>query len=314
MANRFLNNYTQGDKEPGSLIGSVGITWGIFFLLGGLPMLAILGWYVSRGQITFGDFLDNPNNLVAMGLPALAVFLGAMGQFPMGFMGIWMGTKWLLKRPLRSLITTADRFRWGRLLMGMVIWMALMGGYGLLIWAKDPTALKFSPDWEAFLLFLPFALILVPVQCAFEEIAIRGQLMQNIHSYLKGRYAPIVPLLISSVFFAVLHSLNPEIATYGYLTMMAQYFTIGLLFGIFTLLDEGLEIAIGIHIGNNLFSFLFISYPGSVLQTPSIFQQTRVEPWQDLLALLGLGTIFFILFYGRQPGKIKSLFVSLKAE
>lgn len=310
MRNRFLAIYELGKHDQTSLIGSFGLTWAIFFLLGGIPLLLILSYYVANGQITFGQFMDDPNNLTGMGIPSLVVFLGAMGQFPMGFIGLWFSNKFILKRKLKTLITASSRFRWGRLLIGMLIWMALMAGYGYLIWSKSPGGLRYAPDWDLFLTFLPFALLLVPIQCAFEEIAVRGQLMQNMTGYLKGKTAPLVPLLISSIFFAVLHSLNPEIKTYGYGVMMAQYFSIGLIFGLFALLDEGLEIAIGLHIGNNLFSFLFISYPGSVLKTPSIFQQTEVEPWQDLLALFGMAMVLFIVLYGRNPGKIKGIFQS----
>lgn len=310
MHNRFLSNFKLGKHDPGSLIGSFGLTWGIFFLAGGVPMLLILAWYVAQGQITFGDFLDDPNNLSSLGIPALAIFLGAMGQFPVGFAGIWLGNKFILKRKFKTLLTFSERFRWKRLFLGMVIWMLLMAAYGILIWFKSPDTLVYAPDWESFLIFLPFALILVPIQCAFEEIAVRGQLMQNLTGYLNGKTVPLVPLLVSSIFFAVLHSLNPEVQTYGYVTMMAQYFSIGLLFGLFALLDEGLEIAIGLHIGNNLFSFLFVSYPGSVLQTPSMYHQTEVEPWQDLLALLGMGVILFIIVHGRNPQRIKALIKS----
>ncbi len=306
MYNRFLANYQTGENDPRSLIGSFVVTWGIFFLLGSIPILIIVSWYVNIGQITFFEFLDDPNNLT--GIPAIVIFIGAMGQFPVGFIGLWISNRLVLKRHMTSLVTASAGFRWNRLFKGILIWVGLLVGYGLLIWKKSPDILQYKPVWDSFFTFLPFALILVPIQCAFEEIAVRGQLMQNITGYFKEKTAPIVPLLISSVFFAFLHSLNPEVQTYGFAVMMVQYFSIGFIFGLYTLLDEGLELAIGMHIGNNLFSFFLVSYPGSVLQTPSLFVQILVEPWQDLLALLGMSIILYPVLYGWNPKKIKEIF------
>lgn len=308
MGNRFLSLYKTGKSDTGSMLGSFAITWGIFFLLGGLPILFIVLYYVSQGQLTIDDFLDNPNNLQAFNVPALLIFLGAMGQFPIGITALWFGNKFILKRSFKSMITSATRFRWWRLIIGLGAWMAFMAVYAGIIWLKQPETIQYRPDWNAFFSFLPFALLLVPIQCAFEEIAVRGQMIQHYAGLYKERFAPVVPLLVTSLFFAMLHSFNPEIESYGYYTMMAQYFTIGLIFGTFALLDGGLEISIGLHIGNNLFSFLFLSYPGSVLSTPSIFQQTEVNAWQDLLALIGMGIGLFVLLYGGRPDRIKELF------
>ncbi len=307
MHNRFLAKYQSGKHDQGSLIGSFGLTWGFFFLFSGIPILLIVSWYILNGELTFREFLDDPSNLSGMGIPALAVFIGVMGQFPISFIGLWLSNKFVLKRSMKTFITAATHFRWKRFLTGMLLWMALMAGYGLLFWTKAPDSLQYAPDWDSFFNFLPFIVVLVPIQCAFEEIAIRGQLMQNMTGYLQGKTVPLVPLLVSSVFFAVLHGLNPEVSTYGFGVMMAQYFSMGLIFGLFALLDEGLEIAIGLHIGNNLFSLLLVSYPGSVLPTPSLFLQTSVEPWQDLLALIGMATVLFLVLYGKNPGRIKRL-------
>ena len=314
MANRFLGNYSLGKHDVTSLIGSTAVTWGLFLLMGGMPMLLLLVYYVLQGQITFADFLNDPNNIGAFGIPTLVLFLGAMGQFPVGFFGIWLSNKLISKRPLRSYLTAAPKFRWNRFFIGLVVWMLLMAAYGLVLYLKSPNTFKYSPDWETFFIFLPIALVLVPIQCAFEEVAVRGQLMQNIHGYFNGKTAPIASLVLSSLFFAILHSLNPEIKTYGFVVMMAQYFSIGLIFGIFAILEEGLELSIGLHVGNNLFAFLFVSYPGSVLETPSIYQQTEVYPWHDLLGLLAIGTVFFLLIYGRKPQRIKEIFASAKQE
>ncbi len=313
MQNRFLSIFRTGQYDAGSLFASSAVTWGGFFLLSSVPMLGLMAFYISRGHLSWQDFMENPNNLGIYGIPPLILFLGVMGQFPIGFIGLWLSNNFILKRKFMSMVTSASRFRWNRFFLGLIAWMTLLGAYGIIIWLKAPDSIQYQPDWNSFFQFLPLALILVPIQCAFEEIAVRGQLLQNLHGFFDGKLLPVVSLIASSLFFAILHSLNPEVETYGYLTMMAQYFAIGLIFGIFAILEEGLEISIGLHIGNNLFSLLFVSYPGSVLDTPSIFSQTSVHPWQDFIALMGFGTLLYMIIYGRNAGKITRLFQKVPA-
>ena len=55
---------------------------------------------------------------------------------------------------------------------------------------------------------------------------------------------------------------------------MIFYIGTGLILGIMTLMDEGLELALGFHLGNNLIAALLITYDWSVLQTDAIFRYT----------------------------------------
>ena len=68
--------------------------------------------------------------------------------------------------------------------------------------------------------------------------------------------------------------------------MMIFYVGTGLLLGIMTLMDEGLELALGFHLGNNLIASLLVTADWTALQTDALFKDTS-EP--------GLGSISEIM-------------------
>jgi hypothetical protein len=112
------------------------------------------------------------------------------------------------------------------------------------------------------------SLILFPFQIGFEEYVFRGYLMQQIGILARNRW---VPLVITSVFFGLFHSANPEVAELGF-GVMIFYIGTGLLLGIMTLMDEGLELSLGFHLGNNLMAALLITSDFSALQTDAMFK------------------------------------------
>ena len=301
----FLDQGRAGNNNSTSTVGAMAFTWGGFFVVGGFPFLALLAYVAFTNPEAAEAYFENPEANDALPISNLAMFVIVMLQFPIALIGVWAGTKYLLQRSMKSLITSARKFRWGRMLAGLALWAVLMGCYAFILYLRHPGTITYAPDWERFFIFLPIALILVPIQCSFEEIAVRGQLMQITHA--RTRFRPLATLLFTSFLFAMLHSLNPEVQEYGWLTMMAQYFAIGLVLGLFAILDGGLELSIGMHTANNLFSFLLLSYPGSVLETPSVFQQEHIEPWQDFLAILGMGFVLFVILYGRRPHVLQGL-------
>jgi hypothetical protein len=107
----------------------------------------------------------------------------------------------------------------------------------------------------------------------------RGYLMQQIGIIAKNRW---FPLLFTSVLFGLFHSANPEVAEMGY-GVMVFYIGTGLLLGVMTLMDEGLELALGFHLGNNLMAALLITSDFSALQTDAVFKYTGIQNTADVL-------------------------------
>jgi membrane protease YdiL (CAAX protease family) len=76
-------------------------------------------------------------------------------------------------------------------------------------------------------------------------------------------------LFLTSIVFGSLHLANPEITALGY-EFIFLYISVGFLLGIMTLMDDGLELAIGFHAANNLIAALLVTADWTVFQTESI--------------------------------------------
>ena len=134
--------------------------------------------------------------------------------------------------------------------------------------------------------------------------------MQRIGLISKNRW---FPLIFTSAIFGLLHSFNPEITEFGN-SVYIFYVGSGLFAGIITLMDEGLELAIGWHVANNFFTALLVTSDWSALQTHSILKDvTNNESLavSDLLIpIIFLYPILFYIFskkYGWKNWRIKLL-------
>ena len=90
--------------------------------------------------------------------------------------------------------------------------------------------------------------------------------MQGIGIAVKNRW---FPLIVTSLVFGLLHIANPEVEKLGY-GILVYYIGTGFFLGIITLMDEGLELALGFHAANNLITALLVTANWTAFQTDSI--------------------------------------------
>ena len=105
-----------------------------------------------------------------------------------------------------------------------------------------------------------------------------------------------IPLIMTSILFGLMHIMNPEVSEFGFGAMMPQYILFGLIFGLITILDDGIEAAMGAHTANNVFLCIMVTNESSALQTPALYQQIEINPWADLISMFFMGMlVIFIL-------------------
>jgi membrane protease YdiL (CAAX protease family) len=92
-----------------------------------------------------------------------------------------------------------------------------------------------------------------------------------------------------------MHIINPEIKEYGFWNMMPQYLLFGLIFGVITVFDDGVEAAIGAHAANNVFLSVMLTNKSSALQTPAMYEQLNYYPMTELLSMLVMGILFILV-------------------
>ena len=145
---------------------------------------------------------------------------------------------------------------------------------------------------------IPFAILfiigtlLIPIQTSTEEYVFRGYLMQGFANLARNKW---FPLLMTSTIFGVMHIFNPEVSKMGYIVMV-YYIGTGLFLGIITLMDEGIELALGFHAANNLVGALLVTSDWSVFQTHSVFKDIS-EPSAGADIILPVIVIYPIMLY-----------------
>jgi membrane protease YdiL (CAAX protease family) len=249
------------------------------YVLGQLPFTFLLfkaGIASSDGQMDVAqmeaiaktmDFegLDMDSNLILVLL--LLMFVCAM-------IGLWIGVTKIHKRPFRTLTTAFEKINWGKIFFSFSLWMLFSVVLETISYFMDPANYVYNFDAATFFPLLLISLTLLPIQTSFEELFMRGYLMQGISRWSVVRW---IPLLITSALFGLMHLMNPEVAEFGTSIMMTYYMGVGLFLGILTLMDDSLELALGVHAATNIFGAIFVTFEKSALQTPAIFRLQEVD-------------------------------------
>ncbi|MGE0088397.1 MAG: lysostaphin resistance A-like protein [Bacteroidales bacterium] len=275
-------------------------------LLGAVPLAIVVSFAKSSGNVAHDASILNP---VSLGID-LNVFLALMIlPFAMGLLGLWVCADSLHKKKMLDIITGRNKFDWKRVFFAAMIWGILFLISSFVSYLNNPDAFEFQFQPAKFIILLFVAFLLLPFQTTFEEVFFRGYLMQGTSLLFKNKW---IPLLITSILFGVMHLANPEIKEFGVGIMLPQYILLGLFFGILVIMDDGLELAIGVHAINNIFSSLFITHKSAVLQTPAIFKTTVINPEFEFL-ILGFAVIIFLVIVSKKYnwGSWKSIFAKI---
>ena len=276
--------------------------WWRYFLVG--PLIIFTFWQII-GAIPLGvgfalnaDFenleMDGSNDMMAIFsvFPSknigLALFLLT---FAFGCLGLYLTIKFIHNRSIKSLTTSRDKIDYSRIFYSFFLVVGITVLFMPIDLFLSPDEYELTFNLNQFLILVIICLTLLPLQTSFEEYLIRGYLLQGIGITTKSRF---LAFTIPSILFGLLHFANPEIDKLGNAFIFAYIF-MGFFLGLITMMDEGLELALGWHYANNLMAALFITADWSVLQTDSIYKYIG-EP--DITSqILPALVIFPILIY-----------------
>lgn len=203
----------------------------------------------------------------------------------------------LHRRSPLTLITPKRQFCYQRFWAGFGVWLVLSGGQMAIEYGLRPAAFTHDFQVQHWLLFVPVALILTPLQTSAEEIFFRGYLLQALGLLIRQ---PVVLAIVTSLPFAMVHLANPEMGRDA-LWMGLSYFLLAIFLTVITLADGRLELALGVHAANNLFVVLLVNTPDSALPTPALFVQYSPSPPRlTFMLLLAASGIFYIVFFNRK--------------
>lgn len=225
-----------------------------------------------------------------------------LASFPGTLVGLYLVQKFIHKRTIVSLHTAASNINWMRILQCILITWAVFGTLAAIGHFSGFSALKANFDPSRFFVYALVTLIFIPLQSGTEEIVFRGYLNQGFGHFISNKW---IVFTITSVMFAAMHLANPEAQSGAekgmvtHLLVMSQYFMFGFFLSMMVDYDNGLESAIGVHAGNNMFAAMFVNYEGSVLPTPSLFIATPNADTDAIVGLLSLAFLTWIVYRTR---------------
>jgi membrane protease YdiL (CAAX protease family) len=263
------------------------------------PVITFLHLFFMAKQngITNEEIISDLNIILdskATGIDLNYILLGLFGIFVFASGALWIGIKKFHHKSLLSVITAYDAFRYKRFWFAFALWSGLIILTVFIDYFSNQSNFQLVLNWKGFLISLVLILVFMPVQTGFEEIFFRGYLLQGFALLSRNG---IFPLIITSLLFGAAHMSNPEVDKYGWPIMLSYYAGFGFFMGALTLLDEGLELAFGIHLANNLISSILITSPDSVIKTYSIFETTSQDPYTEVLVWLCMTVLAFAIFW-----------------
>jgi uncharacterized protein len=274
--------------------------------IGALPLLVALFAKSASTPGIFSQLAANPNDYSVLGLNMNMLLIVMLFPFIAGLAAFIFLVKPLNYRTIRTTINGTGKIRWNRFFISGITWLVLGALYFVVYMKIDPSNFSLNNVTISLIALSVISVLFIPFQAAFEEILFRGYLMQGFSVLVSYRW---FPLLMTSLLFGLMHAFNPEVKEFGFLTMMPQYILFGLIFGIITILDDGIEASMGAHTANNIFLCIMVTNKASALQTAALYEQHTIYPWTEFAALVVTGIIFiFVLAKIFRWGKLSVLF------
>lgn len=262
-------------------------------------IIVVIGAVIGQIPLTIGILMKTGFQAVEMTesemlqvLDSNLSFFLLLLSFAVGLGALFLVIRYLHNQPIIEATTTRRKVDWGRFFFGFGLIAAFTGIATIIDYNMSPEDYLWNFDFIPFIILAVIAVVMVPLQTSFEEYLFRGYLMQGIGVMAGNRW---LPLILTSVIFGGLHAFNPEVAKLGNIIML-YYIGTGFLFGIMTLMDEGIELALGFHAGNNLIGALLVTADWTAFQTNSVLKDVS-EPSAGFDILLPVLLIYPLFLF-----------------
>lgn len=265
----------------------------IFFcwqFLGAIPLIAALLLKADSLSVIAGGDLGAMANVLGTNNFLFLMLI----TFAIGLLCLFVYVKYVHKQGIVDLTTSRKKIDWGRIGLAFGIWAIISSLFILIDVNLAPEDYLFNFNLEPFLVLAVIAIVMIPIQTSMEEYYMRGYMMQGIGIMTKNRW---MPLLVTSLLFGLMHVFNPEVQKLGY-GILIFYIGTGFFLGILTLMDEGLELALGFHAANNLTAALLVTADWTAFQTDSVYRDISdpVLGWDVLVPVFVIYPILLFIF------------------
>ena len=273
------------------LLGSLAVI--IASSVGQLPMLIAIYFKAVNQGVAFPSsneaimhFFDSNTTLFLM----LISFVFALGS-------MFLIIRLYHNQTIQSVTTARPKIDWKRVFFSFGLWAVIGVITTGIEWYLNPSFFQVNFNFDSFIVLFIIGIVLIPIQTSTEEYIFRGYLMQGFANLFRNKWAP---LLMTSLIFGLLHWFNPEVGKIGN-SIMIFYIGTGLFLGVITLMDDGMELALGFHAANNLIGALLVTSDWTAFQTNSILKDVS-EPTLGFDVILPVVLIYpiLLLIFGRK--------------
>ena len=268
----FIEQYFLGKKNAWRyLVGLIALV--VAILVGQIPMGITLVVLQEFNPSYAAELKNGLQNISESGISSNILFFFNLIPFLFAFFALYIVMKYLHERPAITVATSRPHFDISKFTFAALTWLGLSILMELIFYIIFPDNYVYAFDFNQFIPLLLITFFLIPFQSAFEELAVRGYLLQAFGGWFKYRW---IAILLTSLLFASLHLSNPEFREFG-LGVGIYYIIFAIIAATIAVIDGGLEIPIAIHITNNMYGALLVSFEGSVFSTATIFKVERIE-------------------------------------
>ncbi|MBS9766451.1 MAG: CPBP family intramembrane metalloprotease [Flavobacteriaceae bacterium] len=315
---KFIQQAYKGNNHWVSYLGTLMILFFGWQLLGMIPLVTV-AYFVAGDMKTFAKGAENA--FMNIGMDSNLFLFLMIVSFAFALISLLFGIKYLHKRKIITVLTSRKKLDWQRVFYSFGLWFIvvaiitfgdyydkteLISNYAGCISRTNNSELIWNFKPIPFTILVLISFLFLPIQTSFEEILFRGYLMQGFGTWFKR---PWVALVLTSVIFGLMHFANPEVDKLG-MGIMVFYIGTGLVLGLMTLLDEGMELALGFHASNNIVSAILVTSSWSAFQTDALLIDNS-EPslvWSSFVPVFVLYPLILIVFskkYGWKNWKEK---------
>ena len=257
-----------------------------FHIIGQIPLSLYI---ISQSDIVEG--VQNQQDLFN-NLPSNLTLFLVLLPFAVVLPFVYLVVTRLHNQSILSLITARNRVDYNKIFFSFMLWGSVSTLMVFFDYWMSPEDFTWNFKPLTFLILFLISIVMIPLQTTLEEIIFRGYLLQGFGVLFKNRW---MPLLTTSTLFGLLHLWNPEIDKLG-IHLIWYYIGTGLFLGLITLMDEGLELALGFHAANNLVTALLVTASWTAFQTESLLIDNS-EPTLGVELILTLLLIYPLIVF-----------------
>lgn len=289
----FIQNWSHG-RYGFSRVTVTILLMIIAFIAGNLPLLWIMESHKVNSIPALNDILGFEVLLILQVLPFVTVLGTLFFLIPKVHASRWK--HWLHAR---------EQLDFRRILEGFILWALILLIFFGMDLGLNPNSFEWNFEAWPFIKALLLLAFLLPMQVLVEELIFRSFALQG---FMAASRSAIASILFSASLFGAMHAGNPEVQEHGLLLLLV-YALMGVFLSVITFLDQGIELAFGFHLANNLINAVLVTSNDLVFQVPAIFRTKALtmDTSTSLMLLTGLA-LFFAIARRRYRWQIISLF------